>query len=199
MVPTEFLPQARRFGMMPTIDRFMVARAIELSRAGRRVAVNLSAASINDAATILAITEELRQGGDAAARVSFEITEHTALASTDLAESFSDDMRELGCRLALDDFGTGFGTFIELRGMTLNSLKIDSTFVRNLLSNPQDEAVVRSIIGIATEFGLLTTAEGLEDPDTRTRLVELGVDRLQGYLIGAPAPATPCVDSATPQ
>lgn len=185
--------------MMPTIDRFMVARAIELSRAGRRVAVNLSAASINDAATILAITEELRQGGDAAARVSFEITEHTALASTDLAESFSDDMRELGCRLALDDFGTGFGTFIELRGMTLNSLKIDSTFVRNLLSNPQDEAVVRSIIGIATEFGLLTTAEGLEDPDTRTRLVELGVDRLQGYLIGAPAPATPCVDSATPQ
>ena len=192
MVPADFLPQARRFGTMATIDRFMVAQGIALARKGRRVAVNLSAGSINDPATMAAIIDDLRQAGDAVTRVSFEITETTALASTELAEQFSESMRALGCRLALDDFGTGFGTFVELRGMTLNSLKIDSSFVYNLLSNPQDESVVRSIIGIAKEFGLLTTAEGVEDVDTRARLVELGVDQLQGYLLGKPAPVTLC-------
>ncbi len=196
MMPDEFLPQARRFGMMPTIDRFMVARAIELAQAGRRVAVNLSAASINDAATLAAIIEELREAGEATALASFEITEHTALASTDLAERFSEAMQGLGCRLALDDFGTGFGSFTELRGMTLHTLKIDQSFVSGLLSNPHDEAAVRAIVGIAAEFGLLTTAEGIEDTGTRNRLVELGVDQLQGYLIGRPAPAvTTCSQS----
>ena len=190
MVPGEFLPQAQRFGMMPTIDRFMVARGIELARAGRRVAVNLSAESINDAATTAAIADELRQAGDAADRVSFEITESTALASREVAERFSNGMRSLGCRLALDDFGTGFGSFTELRGLTLHKLKIDRSFVSDMLSNKQDESVVKMIVGIAREFGLLTTAEGVEDDATRTRLVELGVNQLQGYLIGRPAPAT---------
>lgn len=190
MVPGEFLPQAQRFGMMPTIDRFMVARGIELARAGRRVAVNLSAESINDAATTAAIADELRQAGDAADRVSFEITESTALASREVAERFSNGMRSLGCRLALDDFGTGFGSFTELRGLTLHKLKIDRSFVSDMLSNKQDESVVKMIVGIAREFGLLTTAEGVEDDATRTRLVKLGVNQLQGYLIGRPAPAT---------
>ena len=188
VLPDDFLPQARRFGLMPSIDRFMVTRGIELARDGRHVAVNLSADSINDRASISAIIEQLRQAGDEARRVSFEITEHAALASTELAEHFSDEMRTLGCRLALDDFGTGFGTLTELRGMALHALKIDQRFVAGLLTDAQDEAVVRAIVGIAREFGLCTTAEGVEDAETRARLVELGVDQLQGYLIGRPAP-----------
>lgn len=190
LTPVEFLPQAHRFGMMPIIDRFMVAQAIELAQSGRRVAVNLSADSINHTATMAAITEELHCAGDAAARVSFEITETTALASREVAERFSSSMRILGCRLALDDFGTGFGSFTELRGMTIHTVKIDRTFIRDLLSNKQDESVVKSIVGIAREFGLVTTAEGVEDAEIRARLVELGVDQLQGYLIARPAPAT---------
>lgn len=190
LTPVEFLPQARRFGMMPIIDRFMVAQAIELAQSGRWVAVNLSADSINHAATMAAIIEELHCAGDAAARVSFEITETTALASREVAERFSSSMRILGCRLALDDFGTGFGSFTELRGMTIHTVKIDRTFIRDLLSNKQDESVVKSIVGIAREFGLVTTAEGVEDAEIRARLVELGVDQLQGYLIARPAPAT---------
>ncbi len=190
MAPDDFLPQARRFGLMPTIDLFMLARGIELARSGRRVAVNLSAQSINDAATVSAIIAQLRQAGDAAARVSFEITEHAALASTEVAKRFSDDMLRLGCLLALDDFGTGFGSFTELRGMVLYTLKIDRSFVSGLLRDPQDESVVRAIVGIAREFGLLTTAEGVEDAETRARLLELGVDQLQGYLIARPAPVT---------
>lgn len=190
MVPDDFLPQARRFGLMPTIDRFMVARGIELAKAGRRVAVNLSGDSINDTATSTAIIGQLRQAGDTASRVSFEITEHTALASADLAKRFSEDMAALGCRLALDDFGTGFGSLTELRGMTLHTLKIDRRFVSGVLSNAQDESVIRAIVAIAREFRLLTIAEGVEDVRTRNRLMQLGVDRLQGYLIGRPAPVT---------
>ncbi|MCB0941420.1 MAG: PAS domain S-box protein [Mycobacterium sp.] len=186
--PEDFLARAKRYGAMATIDRFMAARGIELARAGRRVAVNLSADSINDTATISAIIAQLRQAGDAAVRVSFEITETTALASTGVAARFSDEMRAVGCRLALDDFGTGFGSFTELRGMTLHKLKIDQSFVTDLLHDPQDESVVRAIVGIANEFGLLTTAEGVEDVETRNRLIELGVDQLQGYLIGRPTP-----------
>ncbi len=191
IAPGGFLPQAQRFGLMPAIDRFMVARGVELALAGRRVAVNLSAASIGDQETMEIITEELRQAGDAAARVSFEITESTALTSMEIAQRFSNELRVLGCRLALDDFGTGYGTFTELRGLALHTLKIDQSFVRQMVADKRDESVVRLIIGIATEFGLLTTAEGVEDAETRTRLVELGVDQLQGYLIGRPAPAKP--------
>lgn len=188
--PDLFLPQALRFGMMPTIDRFMVARAIELARAGRRVAVNLSADSINDSATLGAIVDDLRQAGNVAGRVSFEITESAALASAETAERFSNTMKQLGCQLALDDFGTGFGAFTELRGIALHSLKIDHSFVRDVLKSVRDESVVKMIVGIAREFGLVTTAEGVEDEETRSRLVELGVDQLQGYLIGKPAPAS---------
>lgn len=188
IAPDDFLPQARRFGVMPIIDRFMVARGIELARAGRHVAVNLSAYSISDPDTMTAITEELRQAADAAPRMSFEITETTALASMDIAQQFSEAIRSLGCRLALDDFGTGYGSFTELRGLELDTLKIDQSFIRDLLNNPRDESVVRTIVGIAAEFGLQTTAEGVEDDQTRTRLVELGVDHLQGYLIAVPHP-----------
>lgn len=193
MVPDEFLPQARQFGLMPTIDRFMVARGIECAKAGRPVAVNISVDSINDTATSSAILEQLRQAEDAAQRVSVEVTEHAALASTDLAARFSDDMAALGCRLALDDFGTGFGSLIELRGMTLSKLKIDKSFVSGMLRNVQDESIVRAIVAVARELGLLTVAEGVEDAKTRNRLIELCIDQLQGYLLGRPEPvlATP--------
>ncbi len=189
IAPARFLPQARRFGLLPIIDRFMVASGIELARSGRHVAVNISAYSISDQETMAVITGELRQAADAATRMSFEITETTALASMDIAQRFSQDIRSLGCRLALDDFGTGYGSFTELHGLALDTLKIDQSFVRGLLNNERDESVVRMIVGIAREFGLRTTAEGVEDDQTRTRLIELGVDQLQGYLIAAPQPA----------
>jgi len=108
-----------------------------------KVVINLSAYSIADPPTIDWITDELRHAGDLNGRISFEITEHTALASLDVAEQFSDDMKLLGCQLALDDFGTGFGTFTEFRRITLHSLKIDISFVRGLLTNKRDESVVK--------------------------------------------------------
>lgn len=167
--PDRFLPEAIRFGMMPTIDRFMVTQAIELARAGRNVAVNLSANSINNPATLAEIVDELRHAGVLAGRVSFEITESAALASAETAEQFSNVMSSLGCPLALDDFGTGFGAFTELRGMALHKLKIDQSFVRDLLRSERDESVVKMIVGIAREFRLVTTAEG-----SRTTKPELG-------------------------
>jgi EAL domain-containing protein (putative c-di-GMP-specific phosphodiesterase class I) len=137
-----------------------------------------------------AITDAIAEADDTDGRISFEVTEHAALASIQIAERFSDDMRLLGCRLALDDFGTGFGTFTDLRRLALHSLKIDISFVRGLPENRRDESVVKMIIHIAKEVGLVTTAEGVGDAATLARLIELGADQVQGYLIARPALAT---------
>lgn len=196
IAPGEFLPQAQRFGLMPVIDRFMVARALEMVAAGRSVAVNLSADSISDQFTREWLIEALSRAGDVAGRICFEITEHAAMGSPEAAERLSADMAQLGCRLALDDFGTGFGGFTELRRLTLHALKIDMSFVRGLLSDTRAESVVKMIIGIAKEFRLVTTAEGVEDAATLARLIELGADQVQGYLIAAPSPAAPTAERA---
>ena len=120
--------------------------------------------------------------------MSFEITETTALASMDIAQQFSEAIRSLGCRLALDDFGTGYGSFTELRGLELDTLKIDQSFIRDLLNNPETSRWYGRSSASQPNSGLQTTAEGVEDDQTRTRLVELGVDHLQGYLIAVPHP-----------
>jgi EAL domain-containing protein (putative c-di-GMP-specific phosphodiesterase class I) len=115
--------------------------------------------------------------------VSFEITERTALASTDLAERFSADMRRLGCRLALDDFGTGWLVHRTSRndvGQVEDRPKLRLRPARN----PQDESVVRAIIAIAGEFALLTTAEGRRRRRNPKPVGRTGVDQLQGFLSG---------------
>ena len=95
-------------------------------------------------------------------------------------------MRNLGCRVALDDFGTGYGAFTELRHLDLYSLKIDISFVQNMLEEPGDERAVSTILLVARIYGLLTVAEGVETETVLERLAELGVDRAQGYLFGEP-------------
>lgn len=184
IAPGDFLPQAQRFGRCrPSTSSWSL-----VASSWPRPADMWPSTSRRTRSTIRTRSPPFsRNSGGPAGRVSFEITESSALASIDTAERFSNDMRLLGCPLALDDFGTGFGTLTNFRRLALTILKIDRSFVSNMI---RDESVVKMIVGIAKEFGLLTTAEGVEDAETRTRLVELGVDQLQGYLIGAPRPAT---------
>lgn len=111
--------------------------------------------------TIADIFQTLTDAGpDVTGRILFEITETTALASPTIAKAFSLGMRALGCRVALDDFGTGYGTFTELRHLDLDELKIDQSFVRDMLSNPDDNGIVNTIAFVAREYGLTTVAEG---------------------------------------
>lgn len=186
--PREFLPGAEKFGLMPMIDKLVISRAIELARAGRRISVNISATSIANDELAEQVIGLVAAAPDAAANLTFEITETAALASPDVAAKFSEGLALLGANLALDDFGTGYGGFTELRSLRLHSLKIDLSFVQHLATNAEDQRVVKLIIGIAKEFGLTTTAEGVEDADSLELLREYGADRAQGYLIGRPAP-----------
>lgn len=187
--PSEFLPQCERHGLMPLIDHYMVGRAIDLAGAGRRVCVNITGQTIGSSTAMTDILEALDAAGPhVTENIAFEITETTALASPEMAKAFSRGMSALGCRVALDDFGTGYGAFTELRHLDLDTLKIDLSFVRDMLEDREDELVVRTIIFVAQQYGLSTVAEGVESQAVLDRLAELGVDRAQGYFFGKPAP-----------
>ena len=187
--PSAFLPQCEQYGLMTMIDRFMVGRAIELATRGRWICVNITGQTIGDATVMSEILDALTAAGpDVAEKILFEITETTALASPAVAKAFSASMRELGCRVALDDFGTGYGTFTELRHLELDSLKIDLSFVQNMLEDRGDERVVDTIAVVAGAYDLTTVAEGVETEAVLEKLAEKGVDRAQGYLFGRPTP-----------
>ena len=187
--PIEFLPQCERYGLLPMIDRYMIGRAIDLARTGRHVSVNITGQTIADATTMDGILEALTIAGpEVTDRIVFEITETTALASPEIAEAFSVSMQDRGCRVALDDFGTGYGTFTELRNLALYALKIDLSFVQDMLEDHDDELAVNTIVSVAQAYGLTTIAEGVESEEVLERLAELGADLAQGYLFGKPKP-----------
>ena len=106
------------------------------------------------------------------------------------ARRFIDDMRTLGCRFALDDFGSGLSSFGYLKHLPVDYLKIDGMFVRDMLTDPVDLALVRAINGVGKTLGKITVAEFVENDAVRQRLAELGVDCVQGYGVSMPKPVT---------
>jgi PAS domain S-box-containing protein len=188
IAPGCFLPAAEKFGLILEIDRWVVTHAIGLAATGRCVKANLSAESIGNAELLTVIEEQLRQTGADPANVVFEITETALMRDIDHGQSFAQRLVELGCAIALDDFGTGFGSFTYLKRLPVRFLKIDVEFVRHLGSNPGNQHLVKAIVSLAQAFGHRTIAEGVEDEETLTLLRNYGVDFVQGYHIGRPAP-----------
>jgi PAS domain S-box-containing protein len=188
--PAEFLPDVERCGLIGVVDRWMAAQGVALARRGRRAEVNLSARSIGDAELAEELEHTIASSGASAENLIFEITETAAIEHLDAAHQFAERLTRLGCRFALDDFGTGFGSLTYLRRLPVGYLKIDTSFVTDLASSREDRAMVRGIVAIARELGLLTVAEGIEDEATFALLREYGVDYAQGYLFGPPAPLT---------
>jgi EAL domain-containing protein (putative c-di-GMP-specific phosphodiesterase class I) len=186
IAPNRFIPIAERFGLIEQIDRWVLARAAELARAGRSVAVNISAHSVGDAETIELLHNQLRAGLPAG-NLSFEITETAALSDIDTAREFAGRLTQLGCGFALDDFGTGYGSLMHLKRLPISALKIDMEFVQNLNRSAADRHIVQALVGIARALGLTTIAEGVENAETLELLRELSIDRAQGYYIGRPS------------
>lgn len=188
VLPGRFLPFAERStSLIRRIDRWAIRRGIGLA-AERPVAINLSAKSLGDAGIAGAVQEALNQSGADPADVTFEITETAAAEQLEDAHALIGALRGLGCGVALDDFGTGYGSFTYLLKMPVTALKIDLEFIRALSRNPADQRVVGSILAVARNFGLTTVAEGVEEQSTLELLRGLGVDAIQGYLIGRPGP-----------
>jgi PAS domain S-box-containing protein len=188
IMPEGFVPAAERHGLIGLVDREMLAQGVRLAAAGRHAEINLSAQSICDEDLARALERLLTDAGEAAERIVFEITESDAIRHLDAAEEFADRMVRLGCRFALDDFGTGYGSLTYLRQLPVQFLKIDMAFVSNLATSAADQAMVRSIVAIAREFGLRTVAEGVEDALALKLLRDYGVHNVQGYLTGRPRP-----------
>jgi diguanylate cyclase (GGDEF)-like protein/PAS domain S-box-containing protein len=186
--PSSFLPTAEQFGLIRDIDRWVLARGLRFAARGNHVSINLSARSLADPDLTARVTDELQRTGARAEHVTFEFTETAAVSSVEDAHGLTDALRALGCGVALDDFGTGFGTFVLLKHLPVNALKIDTEFVRALSASPADQRIVRSIVQIAADAQMATVAEGVEDAGALALLREYGVDFAQGHHIARPAP-----------
>lgn len=192
VAPTDFLPAAERFGMMSAIDRWVVAAAFErlgaAASAPALCAINLSASSLCDEHFLEFVLAERQRHGVQASGVCFEITETAVISHFPNALRCIERLRETGFRFALDDFGTGMSSFAYLKRLPVDFLKIDGAFVKDMLNQPVDLAMVEAINHIGHVLGLRTVAEFVEDDDIRRRLGDIGVDFVQGYGIGRPAP-----------
>ena len=188
--PGAFLPTAERFGLVGEIDRWVVREGLLLARRGERVSINLSAASIGDDAILRAVCDAVAAGLDPANAI-FEITETAAMTNMAAACAFTEALTRLGCDVALDDFGTGFASFTYLKHLPSRYVKIDLEFVRDMVWNPTDQQVVKSVNAIAHSLGKHTIAEGVEDEATLAALRMFGVDCAQGYHIGRPERISP--------
>jgi EAL domain-containing protein (putative c-di-GMP-specific phosphodiesterase class I) len=188
ITPNRFLPHAESSGLITEVDRWAIRTGIAFAKRGR-VAINLSAKSLHEPELIKDVRHALQKGVPAR-NVIFEITETAAVENLDAARRLVVQLTDLGCGVALDDFGTGYGSFTHLKHLPVTELKIDIDFVRDLVSDPTDQRLVRSIVSIAKAFGMKTVAEGVEDEATLELLRTLDVDFVQGYHVGYPAQMT---------
>jgi EAL domain-containing protein (putative c-di-GMP-specific phosphodiesterase class I) len=154
------------------------------------VGVNLSAASAGDPRVLELIERGIHSNSTAPGNLVFEITETAVMQDMDRATRFAERLVALGCRFSLDDFGTGFASFTYLKALPVKYLKIDIEFVRDVIRTQRDMFVVRAIVAVASDFGLQTIAEGVENEATADVLRQLGVTYAQGYLFGRPQEVT---------
>ncbi len=190
IAPGAFLPAAQRFGFMPAIDHWVIAQAATLAAAspGQRLAVNLAAHTITEPGLVSYITQTLADTAANPADLAFEISEADIIANLDHAATVCEHLRALGATVALDDFGSGFSGFSYLKAMTVDLLKIDGQFVKELDTNHLDSLIVEAILHVANGMGLPTVAEYVTNEAVAQRCRELGVTYGQGYHLGKPTP-----------
>jgi PAS domain S-box-containing protein len=186
--PSDFMPAAERYGLIGEIDMWVIGQAAALAADGTAVEINLSGMSIGDPAILETVERALHDSGADPKLLVFEVTETAIANDFEAGRVFAEKLTALGCGFALDDFGTGFSSLTYLKHLPADTLKIDIEFVRDLLSSEADQRLVRAIVDLARGFGQTTIAEGVEDGQTLQRLREMGVDRVQGYFLGRPAP-----------
>jgi ammonium transporter, Amt family len=190
--PNEFIPAAERYNVMVMVDRWVVDRAIALLedcvRSGKAlptVAVNLSGTSINDEDFLDFITTRL-SNEQVARALCFEITETAAVASLAKANHFMCELKLRGCRFSLDDFGSGVSSFIYLKTLPVDFLKIDGQFSSLVDQSPVDRSMVEAIVKIGRALQVATIAEKVESAEVLAVLQEIGVDYIQGFHLGEP-------------
>ena len=194
--PDSFLSAATRYQLMPVIDRWVMSHIIEAlqPRAGilegkaLGFAINFSGQSLNDDGFADHLVKSIGASGLDPELFCFELTENATVANLARTEALMRRLRQLGCGVALDDFGTGLSSLSCLRQLPVTMLKIDGSFVRDVLKDARAESMVRAIAQLARSMSITTVAEYIETEAISARIAELGVDYGQGFAIGRPIP-----------
>jgi diguanylate cyclase (GGDEF)-like protein len=193
VTPAEFIPAAERYNVMPSIDRWVVRQALDrlVHRIGAGVkpftiAVNLSGTSLNDERFLEYLIAELSNNELAAGAMCFEITETAAIANLGNVVYFMRELKARGCHFALDDFGSGLSSFMYLKTLPVDYLKIDGQFVENVTRDRVDRSMVEAISQVGKTMGIQTIAERVESAEVLVELGRLGVGYAQGFHIARP-------------
>ncbi|WP_455921280.1 EAL domain-containing protein [Pseudomonas putida] len=195
IMPENFIPAAERYGLMTALDRWVVHNVFKIIQQcmseGAKgplaiCAINLSGTSIGDEAFLEYLREQFQRFAIPPELICFEITETAAISNLGSAIRFINELKGLGCRFSLDDFCAGMSSFAYLKHLPVDFLKIDGSFVKDMLDDPINRAMVEVINHIGHVMGKQTIAEFVETPLIEQALLEIGVDYAQGYLIERP-------------
>jgi diguanylate cyclase (GGDEF)-like protein/PAS domain S-box-containing protein len=195
-LPSDFIRAAERYGLMQSIDRWVIRECMRTLRTQpppfldllHICSVNLSGVSIGDESFLEFLEEELASSGVPAEKICFEITETAAIANFSQAERLLARLSSRGARFALDDFGSGMASYSYLKDLPVSFLKIDGRFIKDIVTDPLDLAMVESINQVGHVMGLLTVAEAVSSSAVVERLRAVGVDYAQGHWISPPRP-----------
>ncbi|MEO1889551.1 MAG: EAL domain-containing protein [Cycloclasticus sp.] len=190
--PVHFIPVAERMGLIHHIDLWVVSHAIDyiasLPKSSEDISftINLSSFALQGDYLLPVLKQKLESTWISPSRITFEITETAAVSIFEKTRQMVSKIRELGCQFALDDFGAGFSSFNYIKNFPVEYLKIDGQFINNLATDHADQVLVKSMIDVAHSLGKKAIAEYVSNAEILRVLKELGVDYVQGYLLGKP-------------
>jgi len=204
IAPMEFIRAAERYRLMADVDRWVVQTALTaLGRGGirlpegRSLAINLSGQTLGDPSFLEFVVECLDRTGVTPQQVCFEVTESSVITNIEHARRFIGVLHGMGCRFALDDFGRGLSSFGNLKNLSIDYLKIDGSFIRNLASDSVNQAMVAAMVKLARTLNFKVIAEQVEDLAALNAARRMGVDFLQGFQLGRPQPLARVVARAS--
>jgi diguanylate cyclase (GGDEF)-like protein len=194
LAPSEFLPLAQRYGLMPDLTALVLDQAVAAASDWRAhnldltIAVNLTPDYLVDPRMLECVETTLRRHHLPPSRLVLEITEDTVISDPARTIARLNDLRAAGVQLSVDDFGTGYSSLSYLRRLPVNEVKIDRSFTSSLATDSDDQAIVRSIIDLANNLSLDVVAEGVENQETWQQLASFGCHRIQGHHLATPMP-----------
>lgn len=196
ITPGGLVSAAQRYQLLPSVDRWVVRRALQtlapyrnmLTSRGISMSINVSGQSIADEEFVGMFAEQLCAARLPGGCITVEITEQAAVTNLARADDMTRRLGGLGCRLALDDFGTGANSLVSLKNLQIARVKIDGSFVRDVVKDPRSQATVRAIVELAKGYSIDTVAEYVENREIAEVVRQLGVDYAQGYAFGKPEP-----------
>jgi diguanylate cyclase (GGDEF)-like protein len=196
VAPGPLIEAAQRYQILPAIDRWVVQRALQILAPYRgmfrtrelTMSINVSGQSIGDETFIQQLAQLLKDANLPRNCISIELTEQAAITNLARAGEMVQRLDALGCRIALDDFGTGANSLTYLKALKVYRVKIDGSFVRDVLTNRNSQATVRAVVELARGLGMETVAEYVENAEIAAHVKQMGVDYAQGYAFGKPQP-----------